>query len=272
MTDIGEAVAVAAITKEDDEPCWYCKEELAEIVDNEEDEGPESTGTNSDAIGKIPENKEDNNASKLGKNLISNGYSVPQWKVKHPDTKKHPNLNTDIVAAAHHCIPGGASLAHANDLHKFMRKDGPYSLSSDIGYNVNHANNGVWLPGNYAVRGSNNPPFDKNWSGYSTVFKNKYALDGMEKAHGRQFHDAHRKYNGKVKKTLISIASKLVAPDDKCPICNEKFDKSRPPFGLVGRLDLVSSEHKTMLTNPKKEEVSQGYYTSSRVKKKFNIV
>jgi hypothetical protein len=34
-----------------------------------------------------------------------------------------------------------------------MKKDqSPMNLAGDIGYSINHQNNGVWLPGNYNVR------------------------------------------------------------------------------------------------------------------------
>lgn len=59
-----------------------------------------------------------------------------------------------VWCAAHHLIPAQASLKKATQLKRFMEKGrGPSKLWSDIGYDVNGLQNGVWLPGNYAVGG-----------------------------------------------------------------------------------------------------------------------
>ncbi len=262
MSQIGEAIAVAAVEKSD--PCWYCEKEPEEKVkNNENDDPPTSDGDTAD---NAPENNEGNDSSQLGSNLEDR----PRWTINNP---LKPGEKTEIVPAAHHCIPGGASLAKASALHDFMREGGPYSLECDIGYNVNHKNNGVWLPGNYAVREGNEEFNKKTWGNQSPAFKNTYARLAMKAASGKQFHDAHPRYNGKVKNTLISIAGKLTKPDkEKCPVCDKKADKTRPPFGLVQRLDFVSDEHRKMLATPSKHVVSEGYFTSSRVKKIFGIL
>jgi hypothetical protein len=148
-----------------------------------------------------------------------------------------------------------------------MRKGGDYQFESDIGYGVNHANNGVWLPGNYAVR-EDNPEFDfKTWTQYLPAFQQTYVRSAMASASGRMFHDSHRKYNGRVKDTLNSIAAKLTKPvKTNCPICDRPLDdrKNRPPYGLVARLDFVSGEHRNMVVNPTAKTVTAGYFTSSK--------
>ena len=265
MTDIGEAIAVAVTTPDKDEPCWYCeKEPEKKGVKNEEVADPETSDSEDEE--QVPENDEHNDASKLGSNL----GSPPEYEIECPLDN---DIKVPITVAAHHCIPGNASLKKATDLHDFMREGGPFSLLEDIGYDVNHENNGVWLSGNYAVRGGK-LHYTKNWGGYDSKFKNAYAKNAMDKSH-RQFHDAHSKYNGKVLKTLESLAEKLGDPEDKCPICDKKLDATRPPYGLVNRLDRVSSEHRRMISNMNspniKKTVTAGYYTSSRVKKYLDI-
>jgi hypothetical protein len=106
---------------------------------------------------------------------------------------------------------------------------------------INDARNGVWLPGNYAVR-EGNPEFNnKTWSLHTPKFQRDYVKVAMDRASGKMFHDAHRTYNGKVKTTLLSIANKLSKPKKgKCPICAAEARKTRPPYGLVGRLHGVS--------------------------------
>jgi hypothetical protein len=86
----------------------------------------------------------------------------------------------------------------------------------------------------------------------------------MEKA-GAQFHDAHPVYSDLVCRSLRSLANKikLTAPD-KCGICGKKTeDKARPPYGLVGRLNRLSSLHRKFLRGPtRKWPVATGYFTS----------
>ncbi|HEY4366067.1 MAG TPA: AHH domain-containing protein [Steroidobacteraceae bacterium] len=262
--EIGEAIAVSVIADSKDEPCWFCEETGEPDRTNDEAADPEtSDGEAEDAV---PENHEKNDASKLGTNL----GDQPTWSVSCPTGEG----KVDVQSAAHHCIPGNASLKKANKLHRFMRKGGPLSLQSDIGYGVNHKNNGVWLPGNYGVR-SGKDHYTKGWGSFDEGFKNNYAIRAMRKA-GVQFHDAHPTYSEKVLETLQDIATKIGQPKEKCPICDKKYDKRRPPYGLVGRLDSVSQQHRAMIKNLGKKNgrkfVQAGYYTSSRVKQFFRMV
>lgn len=262
MTQIGEEIAVSIGNEsaEATSPCWFCEgESPKEKLKNIEVADPDTS--DSEPVSMVPENYEGNDSSALGKNL---GPS-PSWVIKNPiDETKH----TTVMPGAHHCIPGGASLAKATDLHKFMREGDHYY--SDIGYDVNHKKNGVWLPGNYAVRGDDKSFNEITWSEQSADFKLKYVQYAVEEAGGRQFHDAHRKYNRLCKKSLIALAAKMKLPEDiKCPICEKKKNdknKKRPPFGLVGRLDKISEEYRKMLMSPTREKIHAGFYTSSHMK------
>lgn len=71
-----------------------------------------------------------------------------------------------VSCAAHHCIPAQESLKES-PLLAFMVKTGDSEalkddtfdgglVWADVGYDVNGSENGVWLPGNYAVCGSRN--------------------------------------------------------------------------------------------------------------------
>lgn len=263
MTQIALAIASTAIVNTDSE-CWFCKEEPAEKgVKNEEEANPDTS--DSESAGDVPENHEKNDASKLGENL----GSKPAWTITCPNAKK----DTTVLSAAHHCIPGNASFLKAETLLTFMREGGPLKLASDIGYNINHKNNGVWLPGNYNVR-KGKEHYTKSWGKHKTKFKNEYAKRAINNS-SVQFHDAHPAYSENVLETLENIAEKIGKPADKCPMCKEPYDKTRPPYGLVGRLDFVSSQHKIILRDISihngKRYVQSGYFTSSRVKKYFGI-
>jgi hypothetical protein len=156
-------------------------------------------------------------------------------------------------------------------LHKYMVWQGknPLGFKGPIGYDINDAANGVWLPGNYAVR--KDTDFKKNWGQFQDPFKAAYAKAAMENAGHLQLHDAHPAYNTNVLNTLLDIAKKLDAmwtDRSKCPICDKDLkDQNEPPYGLVGRLNSLSAEHGKALVFPivNRRAISSGYYTSSRV-------
>lgn len=245
---VGEKIAVIVFSK-DKEACWYCKEEKPK-----KDDLKNKLMDNPSSIGK-KENDLKNDSSDLGKAL---GFR-PVWPIKTPQTDKE----TYVIAAAHHLIPGNASLKRATSLRKYI-EEAKGKISGDIGYDVNSRKNGVWLPGSYAVR--EKLPFGIKWSQYQ--FQNKYAIRAM-KVHNAQFHDSHPDYSKNVLRTLRKIAAKIVTGgSEKCSICGKTLeDKSRPPYGLVGRLDAVSRFHRKFLVGPAhKWPVISGYFTSKRSK------
>jgi hypothetical protein len=267
MTEIAEAIATLAF-KASKKDCWYCK---AEPEDPEakfiEDEDPSGEDDDED---EVPENDLHNDASELGKSLIGDGQDKPQWKIRvmrHP--KDDDKITTVVVCAAHHLIPGNASLKNATSLLKFMKKGS--TVDSDVGFDVNGVQNGVWLPGSYGVR-KGAEDFRLKWSAYS--YKDEYALAAMTKDGKRQFHDSHPEYSENVLQTLKTIGDKMIAAkdSDKCPACDgTKKDKKRAPYGLVQRLHVVSSEHRKMLLRAgvTKKVVDAGYFTSERTKLLF---
>jgi len=254
VTQVLEAVNVA-ILMEKKADCWFCKAQPnSEAVNHVHDEENPLSGGAGDAV---PENDIANNSSTLGGNLGTR----PNWAVQIEQQPK------SVTPAAHHLIPGNASYKNATELHKYVsKKEG--IISGDIGYNINAEENGVWLPGNYAVR---------PWGTYT--HQNDYAVASM-KAAAAQFHDAHPDYSTNVKNTLLSMAEKLdkaretMKQPDKCPLCGSDMadkGKLRPPYGLVGKLHTVSSNHRRILLGRGLREkfINAGYYTSSRVRLLF---
>lgn len=275
MTELAESIAIGAIQESsDDMPCWYCSEEpLNDNKENKEDDDPESKLGEGEE--EVPENDERNLSSILAGNL----GSEPKWTISNPDKSLRSDNQAivKVTPAAHHCIPGKASLKRAEELlTDFMRKDGQYNHICDIGYDVNAAENGVWLAGNYYVRKKNG--WGKTWSACAPAFQDKYAERAMDKANC-QFHDAHEEYSDHVLATLQSICNKLKKLKKKnanCPICGKdmKGKKNRPPYGLVGRLNFVSSQYRGLLTpisGVKKKNVQNGYFTSAMVKTYFGL-
>jgi hypothetical protein len=261
-----EMAALPDLALEKTDPCWFCDEKPAGGPNNNENESPPSP----EGMTASAENSESNDATELGRNLGSR----PSWNIRHkvdPEDPIEDGEETEIVPAAHHLLPGNASVKKAKGLHKYMLWQGknPLSLSGPIGYDINNAQNGVWLPGNYAVRKETD--FVKNWGEFKDPFKDAYAKAAMKNAGNLQLHDAHPAYNSNVLKTLEDVAKKLDEKWEdhkKCPVCGKEMkDGNRPPYGLVGRLNRLSGEHRKALVFPEKNRkaIRSGYVTSSRV-------
>lgn len=245
MPELGEEVSVDEIASiEHDEYCYFCnakeeptteENELGDNYDEDQDlDGPFNAAFRNDA-------------GALGRAL---GASPPRKLRVDGDEK-------EVIAAAHHLIPGNAALAKSAlfKSSKYLWKDG--KVKGNIGYNVNSAANGVWLPGNYAVR---------PWSSRDPAFQKKYAQAAME-AYQAQFHDAHRIYSKFVTKVLNKIYDKLEATESiVCPESKKKSaprdpQKDPPLYDLVARLHTVSGRMRSLLAGPKKNW-RQNVYTS----------
>lgn len=268
--ELGEmiAISIAKDAAELTSPCWFCEEQKKDKgkeLKNDEKADPDTS--NADKPDEVPENDIKNSSSVLGDKLLKSEKQdePPQWIIRNPLRDNLDEAATTVVPGAHHCIPGNASFLKANQLLQFVRKGKHYS--SDIGYSINHENNGVWLPGNYAVRASAKEFGKKTWTNQSKEFQNKYVERACEESGGRQFHDAHRKYNQRCLSSLNALGAKLRKPNmEKCPVCEKKLQKQRPPFGLVKKLDLISSKYKTKLLHPTKKDIDNGFYTSSKMR------
>ena len=180
-------------------------------------------------------------------------YPKPWAWVRVPGTKEIETGNFPFTVAAHHLIPGNASLYNEdNDLQNYLIKgkiiesvDGKsWTIKYHIGYNVNGAHNGVWLPGNYAIR-SRSSPTKVTWGkmGHEDWQLN-YVAACVKVAKG-QFHDAHGDYNDSVRELLNKIAKKLYY--HHCSLCDDK-DKVPPPYRIKQRLYNLSRYFKNNLT------------------------
>src|SRR5205807_1863113 len=191
--------------------------QLGEDPDSEEqDEG----------VDNVPENDLTNDSSDLGHQLGGR----PQWTIADPERKRQ---SLPVIPAAHHLIPGNASLKRVPGLHKYISKKCTIKncqcsvsdfIAGDIGYNVNASENGVWLAGNYAVRRGQHG-FGVTWTAYA--HQADYA-DAAMRAAGAQFHDSHPDYSNNVQKTLRTIANTLdlqYKQDHKCPLCGADANK-----------------------------------------------
>lgn len=244
MTEIVEMVAVAVAAPHTKQDCPFCKPQ--EEVNKKNFLHPDY---NEDTAA---DNDTDNSSGTLAKNLgsrpqdargkvpaILKGEKAPihDMEFSRADSRTWHQWVYDaglipVMYGAHHLIPGNASLAKsALYQNKWM---GPVDNGADrmnIGYNVNGANNGTWLPGNYAVKG---------WSAKESEFQKAYALLAIHDTK-RPFHDAHKDYSDTVLGTLDEL-NKLMEKmkNSGCPMCKEGGKEGDPPYHLNARLNAIS--------------------------------
>jgi hypothetical protein len=258
MAELGEPVAIGVISDEE----WKCPfaHEKPGKVDND--------------LG--------NSSEKLG-SRVTNGYSTQLWaddggkivpkknqKLAPPTTKESdcPKGNVQFgddsypfSVSAHHLIPADASLPNSSLIDYIKAGD---KIWGDIGYDVNGAENGLWLPTHSSLstlmkKGKllPNAAFgikygeladlaEKNKENELMVasFHQRYTYLVMDQT-GRQFHDAHTDYSDEVVKKLDSITVKLLNISafhcDKCKeAATDGSSKLPPPHTLVFRLNALS--------------------------------
>ncbi len=199
-----------------------------------------------------------------------------------------------VSCAAHHCIPAQESLKD-HSLLAFMCKKGSAADSnhgygqgevwSNVGYDVNGSQNGVFLPGNYAVGGGRggtgqwvedtadkeNENVEESAAEHSDLLtgahgdvretnrKWQYVRQAVTLA-GGQFHDRHVDYSEVVVKgALTALFEKLMHKfeqaflENNCSRCSQRHDKLEEygvptPYGLVDRLNMISARLRGHLT------------------------
>ena len=234
---VGEAMTDAIISEQHDPDCYFCNanEEPEENENTLDDSYPEDE----DLDGLEPKGiKFKNDAGKLGTAL---GGSPGEKTVLETE---------DSSSAAHHLIPGNAALAKSTlfKCKKYIWDTG--KKKGNIKYNINAEPNGVWLPGNYAIR-----PWGKKGAAYVTRGGNpkEYAFASID-AWGGQFHDAHEDYSTFVKDALNKLKIKLDKGDNIwCPKAKKQEDdpeKRSPLYVLVNRLHTISGRMRSMLVFP----------------------
>ncbi len=267
MTELIEQVAFGNLSAEIKDECPYA--DPSEGADEDEDEDC----TTDD--GPAAKSRQANDGGVLGKNLISGsqgkagtvGGPCGLEKAKSDkriDTRRErlyvkvkgtDELNDGVhgfTVAAHHLIPGEAALAKSTLLN-FMAKgrtvtitvvkkngqkvDKKKKVSKHIGYNVNGAHNGVWLPGNYYIRSRSSPRRGKSWSDLGDDPWCLHYVAAATKAAQAQFHDTHEAYSEKVLEVLNKIS--LVLRKHECEDCEE--DTINPPFIIKVRLYNISN-------------------------------
>ena len=234
-----------------------------------------------------------NDGGKLGRNMTDEGDTPPSVNevaisyqpsstIKYKSGKKTKTAQTYVESdddepyglqyAPHHLIPGNESLK-GSDIVSFLGdenaitnfaagKPSHIKNGKSVGYDVNNAGNGVWLPSPYALSMKNNWPAEpairvlkrRKKTGLARTteeFKAAYVAATIE-VNDTQFHMRHKDYSTKVKEILDTIAERLaLMACGMCPIAAESGagdDKFEPPGGLKARLVVLSSNLRRLLT------------------------
>jgi hypothetical protein len=266
MTDIGEAAAFAQVDLLT-EKCPFTTPAARAVSAQPESPRNDDSGAVDDV--------QENDGGKLGRNLVGGspgtggtwndlGGAPPLVKAPRVDTRRvgtservkvHNDTSGDYpyTVAAHHLIPGNASLYDSEVYKKYMEEGGQITLTTvkgektftvdqHIGYNVNGSHNGVWLAGSYAIRASTSPS-GETWS---VLIADPQYLDwchrymaAVARRSNGQFHDTHTNYSTNVGKVLEKLQTRLVAHQQACEECAEKT-KIPPPYYIKARLYLLS--------------------------------
>lgn len=264
--ELGESVqppSVVAELRHQEDSCPFCaamKSEPAELENELVAHHDEDVGPDAEDGPPVSGWRFKNDASKLGTNLIAAGEDADEAEVQLPGRTKQ---RFPVTQAAHHLIPGNAAFDKCKfmkEKDQFLRSDG--MAAGNIGYNINSAANGVWLPGNYGVRpwGTKGAAFQAA-EGVAPVV---YAGAAMRTL-GRQFHDAHKQYSDFVLQVLDTYHE---AVEEKQAICEESSADpeagSRNLTTLVPRFQHVSRRMKGYLLGSPSGWV-RNIYTSSQV-------
>jgi hypothetical protein len=269
VTQIGEAVAAAMINAQI-QKCPFQDPEPPDDPSPEDEDFPWDDSLSMRAA-------QANSGSKLGKNVESGapgaegtwnvlGGDPPRYQRKQVDTArggddvKVRGRNYPYTVAAHHLIPGNAALYESKLFKSYMKKDGKmevdeptemtFTVSRNIGYNVNGSHNGVWLPGSYAIRAGVHAS-GETWSVLMEDPRHQewcydYMATVVKKVDG-QFHDTHTSYNENALKVLEKLATKLVKHQVICKDCKDK-KKVPPPYGIKAKLYRLSRYFRSQVT------------------------
>jgi len=196
--------------------------------------------------------------------------STTQKRIKITNDASMPADGYPFTVAAHHLIPGNESLK-VSELWRLINKTndpnrrliiyegdtridepqtiqpintpkGTWKVAQNIGYNVNGAHNGVWLPGNYAMIQGRNPDNTHAWKKQTEDWRREYIYRVSKEISG-QFHDRHTTYSGAIVKNLLNpIGQALRDHLMNCPECQKKRGQEiSPPYPVIHSLFKASA-------------------------------
>ena len=246
MTEVNETALLAMLVEDpehDPATCCFCQKgeptertNVFECTSNEDDQA------HLDPLTWVTfKNDAHTLGSNIGRELLpAEGY----WVVATATQAFRPVAASErgahaVGVAAHHLIPGNAALARSR-LYRQNYLGQPGTGTNQIGYDINRAENGVWTPGNYAIR---------PWGPQAVAFHEAYAEAAIATVQA-QFHDAHPQYSERVLAALELIADKVDHQQQICPFSADQDPASRVLITLVASLDGVSRRCRRLLTFP----------------------
>jgi hypothetical protein len=288
MTQIGEGISPPAFFADDshsDKTCPWCKKENpppsqpAMLAPSPETDGPMAANSG----GKLRSNLNKSGDKEVKDREFTLKFEAAH-KINYRDGGKDKKMQTyrettiekgpyKLQYAPHHLIPGNESLA-GNPLVAYLGDDDVIKEFSDgvaskikkdqsANYDVNRAENGVWLPSPYALSMSNKWPTlpglkvlaeQNDLSAQSTEeFKHAYVDAAIANSSKHQFHMRHTDYSREVEQVLEKLAKRLAkAPFTNCPEAKKDADSDKldAPLGLPEKLDQISTSLKGLLTGP----------------------
>ena len=203
---------------------------------------------------------------------------------RDPKPIKLGDQQLPLSMAAHHIIPGKESLPKSKIAKYIWKAEG--TIFGDIGYHVDGAENGVWLPthsalssgmgkaGTIKVPSGDDPAKLAHYSyrqlstwGPSepaSSFVLGYTQLAMNLT-GSQFHDRHVDYSTKIIEMLEGLHTWInAASGDKCEDCKKSKSpdgKLPPPHMLVYRLNALAKQVRGWLMGPP-SNWREPYFTS----------
>ena len=266
--EMGEKIAIGGLSQQLTEKCPFQEKANGlseEAEDPEDDDSPMAAREQANSGGTLGRNLESDSPGKTNTYLCSDPPPKMGKQIRD-DTRRTgakvsvPGANGvqdgihPFTVAAHHLIPGNASLK-PSDLKAYMTQGErvtsetgkSWEILENIGYTANGSHNGVWLPGNYAIRASSSPT-GLTWSILSETHSG-WCLNyvaATAKAIGAQFHDTHTEYSKSVRKLLDKIHILLLAHQETCDLCKKK-QKVAPPYSIKERLYNLSGYFKRNL-------------------------
>jgi hypothetical protein len=195
--------------------------------------------------------------------------SAEPGKAQCPDHGPEPvsveSETYPVTLAAHHLIPAQESLKEHKILQYIEKEKG--ALEENLGYDVNGAENGVWLPGPYAIEGWGDMTLEVEDLPTSTKrkaiadkrraalpaktqglkFQGNYAI-AAQLEFNAQFHDRHVDYSKFVSRQLEKIYLLFrLNQAYRCAQCKKNTEKIAPPRSLIARLNTLSGRLRTYL-------------------------
>ncbi len=271
MPEFGEVIAVPDAGMHEEEKCPFCP------VDKQKRDLTSHIG-------------KDNNSKTLAENLEGDD----DRKSDHLYFDVEFNIYRRYSAEAHHLICGNEVLKEEGEVEKYLihkskktsKGSAGYLEPNDVGYDVNRAKNGIWLPSVPDLfRKTEGEP--SRWWGDQTDWNRKnptkpprVSLGEWEKCDAafivmeavkRQFHkgphedvgDASNNYVVMAISRLRQVTVFLEHFAENCPMEDDGSKRKQPPFvppyGIVSILDLLS---KSLSQELKGHPDSWNYYIS----------